>query len=75
MNYVLGQLSRSIKDIEDNSELQSIELKFLKEIITKMSGIAIPEDIAKNQLAIGPKLLAEMQNLSSDARPTKKSKG
>lgn len=42
MNYVLGQLSRSIKDIEDNSELQSIELKFLKEIITKMSGIAIP---------------------------------
>lgn len=55
----MSRLNRPIKDIEDNGELESIELKVLKEVIGKMTGISIPEEISKNLLMImasGPKL-------------------
>lgn len=52
INYVLAKLNRPIRDVEDNSELESLELKVLKEVIGKMTGVSIPEEINKNLLMI-----------------------
>jgi hypothetical protein len=70
--YILGKLNRPIKELMINGELQSLELKILKEVILKMSGVSVQEEVNRNQLAAGTKMLAELQ--SSESRPTKKSK-
>ena len=58
--YIVSKLQRSIKDVETQFEgISAIELKVLKEVISKMSGIVPFENINKDQLVIlagGPKL-------------------
>ena len=61
----------------DDDELPGALLKLLHEILNKMHGSVIIEDIRKNKydaIAAGPRLQAEILNLSSEVKAAKKSK-
>jgi hypothetical protein len=69
--------SQSIRDLEDNEEIPGAYIKLLHELLNKMLGSFIIEDVNKAKyeiLSTGPKLQIELLYLTSEIRAAKKSK-
>ena len=78
--YILNKLKRTIKEVEFQDyegEVPAVELKILKELISKMSGVVFLDNMDRDHLltlAGGPRLQLELNSPVTEVKAAKKSK-
>jgi hypothetical protein len=76
-DYIIMKTGLPFEALEEDDELPGALLKLLHELLNKMHGSVMIEDVNKTKfdaIAAGPKLQAEILELSSEVKAAKKSK-